>query len=80
MESDWLGQCTCIFGFYFFEIASKFFIMSFWEKIYVEFAVNIKKLPEPLAIDPKNSKTMKELRLQLISQVISCKHSMVINV
>ena len=59
------------FGFYLSEIPSKVFIMSFREQIDVHYAVNIKKLPEWLAIDPKNSETMKKLKLQLILKVKS---------
>ena len=71
MESDCLAQRTGTFGFYFLEIASEFLIMSFQEKIDIEYAVNIMKLPEWLAIDPKNSKTMQKLKLQLVSKVNS---------
>ena len=39
MESDWLGQCMCIFDFYFLSCLYK-------EKIDGEYAVNIKKFLE----------------------------------
>ena len=69
MEFDWVGHCTCSFGSNFLGTASKFKIMSFRQKINLEYIVNIAKLPEKLSIDPRNSKTMKKLKLQLISKV-----------
>ena len=53
----------CSFGSNFSGIASKFKIMSFQQKIDLEYVVNISKLPEKLSIDPRNSKTMKKLEV-----------------
>ena len=54
MEFDWVGNCICSFGSNFLGTASKFKIMSFWQKINLEYVVNISKLPEKLSIDPRN--------------------------
>ena len=43
--------------------------MSFREAYDAEYVTNIQKLPERLAIDPTNSRTMQKLKLKLILQV-----------
>ena len=66
MEFDWVGHCMCSFGSNSLGTASKFKIMSFRQKIDLEYVVNISKLPDKLSIDPRNSKTMKKLKLQFM--------------
>ena len=69
MDFDYLGYHVHIFGLVLFQMCTKFFKMSFREAYDAEYVNNIKKLPERLAIDPTNSRTMQKLKLKQVLQV-----------
>ena len=58
----------CIFGLFFAKLVH-LFKMSFHDEINMQYVLNMKKLPEKLAIDTNNSLTMRKLKLELVSEV-----------